>query len=343
MQVWGVHNDTMGAQLVEGGFISMGWDRVPDLSTIGDDRTLMKAALERLYPEGKPGAIPVWAGQMLRFGFRMTEGDVVVAPYKQDSTINFGRVVGPYYYDGAAPVHRHRRRVEWMTVGVSRAVFPQEALFEIGSALTLFKVSKHVEAFRPYFERAHAPAGQTPAPELDDEQPEALEAWVAEEPTAARVEQFTRDFVQRRLLTELSHREFEEYAADLLRAMGYQARVTPYSTDGGIDVIAHRDPLGLEPPIVKVQVKHMTASHSRPDVQRLIGTLAAGELGLFMTLGSYSSEAVGLERERQNLRLLSGADVVSLTLSHYDKLPERWQTRLPLRAVFAVARDDEGR
>ena len=54
------------------------------------------------------------------------------------------------------------------------------------------------------------------------------------------------------LLSGISHREFEEFTADLLRTLGYQTRATPYSTDGGVDVIAHRDPLGLEPPIIKV-------------------------------------------------------------------------------------------
>lgn len=39
----------------------------------------------------------------------------------------------------------------------------------------------------------------------------------------------------------------------LLRAMGYRTTVTQKSGDGGVDVIASRDPLGIEPPIIKVQ------------------------------------------------------------------------------------------
>lgn len=343
MQVWGIHNDTLGAELVDDGFISLGWDRMPDLRTLGEDRERIRAELARLLPEAKPGAYPVWAGQLLRFAFEMREADLVISPYKRDSTINFGRIVGPYYYAAGEETHRHRRRVDWINTGVSRAVFPQDALHEIGSALALFKVRKHVDAFARYLQTPTPATEVVTAPEVTDAQPEVLDAWVAEEPSAARVEQFTQDFVQRRLLTELGHREFEEFTADLLRAMGYQARVTPYSADGGIDVIAHRDVLGLEPPIIKVQVKHTSASQSRPDVQRPIGTLASGELGLFVTLGSFSSEAIGLERERQNLRLLSGADVVALTMEHYTRLPERWAIRIPLRPVLAVARDEEGR
>jgi len=125
--------------------------------------------------------------------------------------------------------------------------------------------------------------------------------------------------------------------------MGYQARVTQFSGDGGVDVVAHRDPLGIEPPLIKVQCKHVSSSMSRPDVQRLIGTLSPGELGLFVTLGSYTKEATSLEREKQNLRLLGGTDVVRLTLDHYEALPERWRARVPLRRVYVVDRQAEGR
>lgn len=123
--------------------------------------------------------------------------------------------------------------------------------------------------------------------------------------------------------------------------MGYQARVTPFTADGGVDVVAHRDALGLEPPIIKVQCKHTSTSQSRPDIQRLIGTLAAGEMALFVTLGGYSRDALDLERVRQDLRLFSGADIVRLALEHYDRLPQRWRSRLPLRTVYVVDRESE--
>ena len=140
------------------------------------------------------------------------------------------------------------------------------------------------------------------------------------------------------LLHDLEHEEFEHFTADLLRAMGYQARVTPYVADDGIDAIAHRDPLGLEPPTIKVQCKHTDHTQSRPDVQRLIGTLSAGELGLFVTLGAYSRDAVDLERERQNLRLFSGKDVTDLTLQYYEQLTPHWRNRLPMRHVYVLDR-----
>ena len=85
----------------------------------------------------------------------------------------------------------------------------------------------------------------------------------------------------------------------MLQAIGYQARITAYSQDGGVDVIAYRDPLGVEPPLIKVQCKHMTGTIGAPDVQQLVGTRSANELSVFVTLGSYSREALSIERVRQ--------------------------------------------
>lgn len=341
-RMWGIHNDTLGAELVEGGFVSIGWEEIPDLRTIGADRERIKRLVRSTYPQIKPGAVPVRAGVLHRFAFEMSEGDLVVAPYKPDSTLNFGVVAGPYAFVDGVPRHPHRRAVRWVKVGVARGLFPQSALYEIGSAVTLFRVRKHQDVFTAFlntsseetFERKTVVA----PPEVSDTD---LEEEAESEISADRIDEHTRDFIVKVLLTELSHEQFEHFTADLLRAMGYQARVTPYSADGGVDVIAHKDALGLEPPLIKVQCKHTTATQSRPDVQRLIGTLASNEVGLFVTLGSFSKDAVDLERERQNLRLFGGSDLTRLTLEHYAHLPARWRDQIPLRPMLVVDRPPE--
>lgn len=124
--------------------------------------------------------------------------------------------------------------------------------------------------------------------------------------------------------------------ADLLRAMGYQARPTQFSQDGGVDVIAHRDPLGVEPPLIKVQVKQRIGSVGAPEVQQLVGTLSRDELGVFVTSGSYSKDALGIERTREGLRLVSGEQLVDLVLEHYEGLDQTWRTRIPLTRVLVV-------
>lgn len=333
-QVWGVHNDTLTEELVRDGFVSIGYDPLGDLTRIGASRDDLKRALTDAFPDRKPRAIAGWTGILHRFVSEMAIGDVVVAPYKPDSTINIGTVSGPYEYLSDAETHRHRRPVEWKKVGVPRTVFTQPALYEIGSLLTVFGVRKHAEEFLAVLATSSDEVGEvTDAVERTAPRDEAE---ATDEPRASRVQRHTRDFVLDRLTRSLTHREFEEFTADLLRAMGYEARVTAYSQDGGVDVIAHRDLLGLEPPLIKVQCKHQTGSVGAPDVQRLVGTQAPNELSLFVTLGTYTREAQSIERVRQGLRLLSGEDVVELVLQHYADLESRWQSIFPLTRVLVV-------
>lgn len=221
---------------------------------------------------------------------------------------------------------------------MSRTVFTQPALYEIGSALTLFRIKTHTAEFLAALETdAAVDDVDTVARVVDDAAQQRSQDEPSEEPRASRIARHTRDFILESLSTKLTHRQFEEFTADLLRAMGYQARVTAYSQDGGVDVIAHKDPLGVEPPQIKVQCKHRTNTTGAPEVQQLIGSQGDGELALFVALGAYSRDAVMIERQRSGLRLLSGEDVVTLVLDHYETLPDRWRSVIPLTSLLVVA------
>lgn len=343
MNFWGVHNDTLTTELVDDGFISIGWDELRDLTTIPGGREGLKERLTQEFPDNKPQAIASWAGTLIRFRDEMQTGDVVVAPYRPDSTVNIGVITSDYYYEAGAETQPHRRRVEWKRLGLSRTVFSQSALYELGSLLTVFRVRKHVSEFRAALEATHL----TNAP-IDNEQiavsdavdrviEQDLEDDSPDEPRASRIERHTRDYVLNAIHRSITHAQFEEFTADLLRTLGYQARVTAYSQDGGVDVIAHKDPLGVEPPLIKVQCKHITSSVSAPEVQQLAGTLGQNDLGLFVTLGGYTRDAMNIERQRSGLRLLTGEDIVTMTLENYDRLPQRWRSVIPLTTLLVVA------
>lgn len=272
----------------------------------------------------------------MRFASEMQVGDLVIYPYKPDSTLNFGRIEGEYFWDEAASSHKSRRKVAWLRTGVPRAQFTQAARFEIGSAVTLFKVKNHAAEFMRYIEQGDE-AAEVPSLPTDVE----VAATTAEDAiTADRIESDTRDFVISTLYSELDGYEFEYFVADLLNAMGYRTRVTQSSGDGGVDVVAHKDELGLEPPIIKVQCKKTLGTLGSPEIQKLTGTLAPGgaELGLFVSLGAFTKDAMNLGLTRHDLRLINGRDLVELVFENYERLSEKWKVLLPLRRVYVVDR-----
>ncbi len=334
--MWGIHNDTLTTELVDQGFVSIGWDELGDLRSIGTDRDRLKARLADTYPDKKPRAIAGWTGILHRFTEEISVGDIVVAPYKPDSTINIGIVTGPYDFASDASTHRHRRPVEWKKTGISRTIFSQAGLYELGAFLAVFGIRKHDAEFRAALTSTTTTVEDT---ELAVEAASQDASDETDEPRASRIDRHTRDFVLERMKSGMSHQEFEEFTADLLRALGYEARVTAYTQDGGVDVIAHRDPLGVEPPLIKVQCKHHTGTVGAPEVQQLVGTQSPNELSLFVTLGAYSRDALAIERVRQGLRLISGEDLVDLVLRHYGAMSQRWRGRIPLTSALVV--DDE--
>lgn len=323
--VWGLHmREHHGSAPIDQGFITIGWHEFGDASVVAPNREAFKAVFAAAMPDSKPGNIPVSAGQIFRFIHEMKIGDVIIFPSKYDRMINIGEISGAYEYrPELSAEYPHRRAVTWRR-HISRGEFSQTALYEVGSALTLFRVTSHAEEFLAALAGHPAPATEK------DDAPAAT--FIAEQ-----FEESTEDFVIKRLKQAQSAYEFEHFVAHLLECMGYHARVTKASGDGGVDVIAHRDELGFEPPIIKVQCKQTLGTSGRPDVQKLFGAIEREEKGLFITLGTFSPDARTFEQSKSNLRLIDGRALVELIYSHYHKFSPRYQSLVPLKRTYSPA------
>jgi restriction system protein len=319
--MWGIH---MGRQHelrpIEQGYVAIGWSKVGDLSKLPKDRTAFKSAVQNSYPNYSPGAVPVIAGTLYRFANEMNEGDLIIFPSKPNRTVNIGTISGPYTYDiSSDQAFPNRRKIKWLK-HIPRAEFSQNALHEIGSAVTLFQVKNNFEEFLAAIE-----GKPLLSVDVDEET-----ATIATEST----EESTTDFVLKRLKSRLDPYQFESFVAHLLEKIGYYARVTAKSGDSGVDIIAHKDVLGFEPPIVKVQCKQIFNNVGQPDVAQLYGHIQQGEFGLFVTLGEYTSQARHFERGKHNLRLISGNELVELIFEHYDQFEPKYQMLLPMKKIY---------
>ena len=216
-------------------------DASEDLSALAPTRGAFKQMFGRS-GDAKPSAIPIQAGQLYRFVHELSIGDNIVYPRRADRTLHWGEIAGPYVFDAdGSEEFAHRRAVRWIGK-MSRDALSQGALYEIGAALTLFEVKSFAAEFRRKFEPA----------EISD--PSALLDEDAEIDILRDISESTRDFIAKKIKTDLKGFPFEPFMADLFRAMGYRAHATRNVRDDGIDIIAHRDELGIEPPILKIPV-----------------------------------------------------------------------------------------
>ncbi|QOZ24568.1 restriction endonuclease [Bradyrhizobium sp. CCBAU 51753] len=308
---------------IKDGYIAIGWARMGDLSKLPANRDSFKKTVTATYPNLKPGAVPVVAGTLFKFACEMQIGDLVVYPSKIDRMVNLGTVQGNYQFEPSSGDMDgpNRRSVKWIR-HIARADFSQAALHEIGSAVTLFQVKNNAEEFVAAFD----------GKPLKGEDVDAETANAA----AAIAEEEIEDFVIKRLKSGLSFRQFEFFVAHLLERMGYHCRVTQASGDGGVDIIAHKDELGFHD-IIKVQCKQTVNTIGQPQVSQLYGHVKDNEHGLFVTLGGYSGPALEFERANQNLRLVSGSELIELIFSHYERFDPLYRMLLPMKKTYVIA------
>jgi restriction system protein len=311
-----------GTRPISEGFVAIGWPEVGNLSKLVATREAFKKAVASAYPQKKPGAVPVVAGTLFKFATEMMIGDRVIYPSKVDRKVNLGFIDGPYEYDVAGDNQKlpNRRNVRW-THQFDRAEFSQSALHEIGSAVTLFQVKNNADEFLEAFEGK---------PLKSDD----IDAETATEAAAITVEEI-EDFVIKRLKFGLTPYQFEKFIAHLLQRMGYHARVSQQSGDGGVDVTAHKDELGFKD-VIKVQCKQILTNVGQPDVAQLYGHVQANEHGLFVTLGGYTAPAIEFSKGKQNLRLIGGEELIRLIFNHYERFEPQYRMLLPMKKTYVA-------
>jgi restriction system protein len=135
--------------------------------------------------------------------------------------------------------------------------------------------------------------------------------------------------------------EFQDLCAALLRGMGYYTPfVAPKGKDGGVDVIAYRDPLGTTTPRIKVQVKHKpdTSSGSK-DIRELLGVLQKdGDVGIFISSGGFSPDAKQTASSSSiHVELIDLDRFIDLWQEFYNKLSDEDKAYLPLNPVYVLS------
>ena len=137
--------------------------------------------------------------------------------------------------------------------------------------------------------------------------------------------------------------EFQDLVASLLKAMGYYIQsVAPRGKDGGIDIVAYTDPLGAKTPRIKVQVKHKPdTATAAADVRALLGILKAGDIALFVTSGTYSTDAKHAATSGDKfIRLIDGDEFIELWQEYYDKMSDEDKNMLPLKRISFLGNNE---
>ena len=170
----------------------------------------------------------------------------------------------------------------------------------------------------------------------DDTPPEEQRA---KPPTYDDIEQRAIEGLQQYINVKNAY-EFQDLVAALLRGMGYYTPfVAPKGKDGGVDVIAYRDPLGTQSPRIQVQIKHREAGATVQEVRQLMGLLQKeGDVGMFVSTSGFSPDARAAARGSHiHVELVDLNRFITLWQEFYDKLKDEDKNLLPLRPIYFLA------
>lgn len=165
--------------------------------------------------------------------------------------------------------------------------------------------------------------------------------------TEEQIEEITVEAAQqqslegiRRFIDAKNPYEFQDLVGALLRGMGYYTPfIAPRGKDGGIDIVAYRDPLGTISPRIKLQIKHRESPANVQEVRQLMGLMQKdGDVGIFVSTGGFTADAKATARSSHiHVELIDLDRFIGLWLEFYDKQTDEDKKLLPLTPIYFVA------
>ena len=186
---------------------------------------------------------------------------------------------------------------------------------------------KAIEEFKQW-KRGQPPKGNDTdsEPEQDGMETPLATLEESEENAWAEVENY---------LARMRPLDFQEVVAGLLEGMGHHVQwVAPPGPDGGIDIHATTDSLGVSGKRIKVQVKRRQDALSVDAIRSFRDTLEDRETGLYVSIGGFTRDADKEARRGQRyLVLIDAKRFFDLWVAHYEKIPEKRRRLLPIKLV----------
>lgn len=260
---------------------------------------------------------------------KQVEASIVLTAFEQST------------YPNNPSVRRFEKIVRFATIGPVKAgwILKSKGRWSVTEqGLKAYKDFKDPEQFTSEVRRLYRQWAANRPPHSDEVAEE--EAEVADVTgTFEEAEESAWNDIERHLRS-MSPYDFQNLVAALLRAMSYHVSwIAPPGKDGGIDILAHTDPLGINMPRIKIQVKRRTDKVSVDGLRSFMAVLGDQDVGIFVSAGGFTREAESEARtqEKRKITLLGLEQLFDLWLEHYEKVEEADRQLLPLKPIYFLA------
>ena len=144
------------------------------------------------------------------------------------------------------------------------------------------------------------------------------------------------------ILEEYDHYTFQELCGALFRGMGYYTPfIAPRGKDGGVDVIAYKDPIGSTTPHIKIQIKYrQDTKATSQELRQLKGILTTNDIGIFISVSGFASDALKeFKHSNPHIELIDLERFIELWQEFYGKMNDEDKSLMPISPVYFVDKE----
>ena len=315
-----------------------GFNEVSDL-TADNTREQVADRVNSAFSGAHPQKIANFTGQLWALRSRIHQGDLIVLPLKSTKRVAIGRCSGGYEYLTDEKVdRRHSIKVNWIRTDIPRSAFKDDLLNTINGAMTIFQASNNNAESR--LEAMLEPESSDPGSTYATLAPAvSTDAGTPVDPVPDITLEGIRDRVRTHLAENFGKHKLTSLIAEILRAEGYVCHVSPEGPDFGVDILAGRGPLGLDPPTLVVEVKSEAGQIGVPVLNQLQGAVNShhADQALLVAWGGLNNKAEQL-RMTQRLRVAvwTDEDILDHLFGSYGRLPEAVRGAIPLKHAWVL-------
>ena len=289
--------------------------------------------IRRRCAEAYPGDSNGWH-QVRRFVQEMAIEDRVVTYESKGRTYHIGviRSDASFIEDayGIGKFSGYARKVDWKHE-VSRDLLSADARNKLGGQLTCYSLPASTAQELNQLCNVASFDDELLTNSLGDEDLEFIpDTEDILKDYIAKSDEFVEDAI-----AKLGPYQLQDLAAGILRAMGYRTKVSPPGPDGGVDIQASPDGLGLSDPRIFVQVKHKKGSVGAPDVHSFLGGRSSNDRCLYVSTGGFTKDAHSVAMHTNiPLTLIGIAELRDLLINYYEDLDSETRALVPLKRVY---------
>lgn len=128
----------------------------------------------------------------------------------------------------------------------------------------------------------------------------------------------------------------QDLVGKLLEAMGYHVVwIAPKGRDGGLDLLAQGDPLGVKGPRIKGQVKRREQKTTEDELRSFLSLIEQDDVGVYISLAGFTRDAEeSARRASRRITLIDGDAFLTLWVEHYERVDEEGRQLLPIKPVY---------